>query len=184
MTQFDFFPAIPATNNSPSVDQPNMQTNNQSTNDMLAVDHVTFNVANGGTHKQITFITPLGSDPSLTGTQGEVYTKSVSGLAQLFFANSSAAIQITNSLSASSGSGQMPGGLQIRSGTASASTGGGNPVSFNTAFPTSCISVVVSYSGGGFSSAQTCSAGSVSASGFTAFSSGGATGIYYIAIGY
>ncbi len=125
MTQFDFYPAIPATNNSPSVDQPNMQTNNQSANDILAVDHITYNLPNGGTHSKVTLLTPLGSDPGgLTGTQAEVYTKSVSGVAQLFMQNSATVQQLTGypiSTQASSGTGfsgtlngvQLPGGMKI-----------------------------------------------------------------------
>jgi len=53
---FTFNTGIPAANNDPSVDQPDMLSNNVSTNAILAVDHVTFNTANGGTHKQTTFI--------------------------------------------------------------------------------------------------------------------------------
>lgn len=53
---FTFNTGIPAANNDPSVDQPDMLSNNVSTNGILAVDHVSFNTANGGTHKQTTFI--------------------------------------------------------------------------------------------------------------------------------
>ncbi len=52
---FNFNSSIPAANNNPSVDQPDMLTNNQSTDGILAVDHVSFNTANGGQHKQVTF---------------------------------------------------------------------------------------------------------------------------------
>jgi len=46
---------IPAANNAPSVDQPNMLINTNAVDTILAVDHVAFNVLNGGTHKQVTF---------------------------------------------------------------------------------------------------------------------------------
>lgn len=53
---FTFNTGIPAANNNPSVDQPDMLNNNISTSGILAVDHVTFNAINGGTHKQVTYI--------------------------------------------------------------------------------------------------------------------------------
>jgi len=62
MTAFTFNTGIPASGNNPSVDQPDMLTNNVSTNSILAVDHVTFNSsgtggagASGGQHLQVTF---------------------------------------------------------------------------------------------------------------------------------
>lgn len=189
MTQYDFYPAIPATNNSPSVDQPNMQTNNQSTNDIFAEDHVTFNLPNGGTHTKVRIATPLGSDPTLNSTiTAELYTKLVSSIPQWFAAvyNGSTTVvsQLTNSLAASAGSGMMPGGLQIRSGSATGVASSSVVINFNTPFPTSCVSVVVCYSGGGSLGPQTCSAGTLTASGFTLFVSGSATGVFYIATGY
>lgn len=54
MTTFSFDDTIPATNNSPSSDQPGMLINNASTKAILAIDHVTFGSANGGTHLQMT----------------------------------------------------------------------------------------------------------------------------------
>ncbi len=53
---FTFNTGIPAANNNPSVDQPDMLNNNISTSGILAVDHITFNAINGGTHKQVTYI--------------------------------------------------------------------------------------------------------------------------------
>lgn len=50
---FTFNTGIPAANNNPSVDQPDMLINNVSTDGILAVDHISFNALNGGTHKQM-----------------------------------------------------------------------------------------------------------------------------------
>lgn len=65
---FTFNDQIPAANNNPSADQGQMLINNQSTNSIIAVDHVTFNTANSGTHKQVTyidkFVPAVPSDPT------------------------------------------------------------------------------------------------------------------------
>lgn len=50
---FTFSTTIPAAANNPSVDQPDMLQNNVATNGILAVDHITFNAANGGNHLQM-----------------------------------------------------------------------------------------------------------------------------------
>ncbi len=62
MTSFTFNAGIPDAPNNPSVDQPDMKQNNQSTNLILAVDHVSFNStgvggpgSSGGQHLQVTF---------------------------------------------------------------------------------------------------------------------------------
>ena len=49
---------IPAANHNPSVDQPDMQENNDNISALLSVDHVTFNSfspAVSGHHLQVTF---------------------------------------------------------------------------------------------------------------------------------
>lgn len=61
MTSFIFNTGIPATNNDPSADQPDMLTNNISADGILAVDHVGYNSAgsgaqgSGGHHLQVTY---------------------------------------------------------------------------------------------------------------------------------
>lgn len=72
MTNFNYDTGVPFATNNPSVDQPNMLINTQSINGILAVDHVTFNENNGGTHEQVTFIgenppTATPSDPTSIG---------------------------------------------------------------------------------------------------------------------
>jgi hypothetical protein len=91
MSSFVFNNTIPAAPNNPSVDQPDMLTNNISTDAILAVDHISFNTANGGTHKQVTFSSknPAGVqiDP-----QSVLFTNSgtVSTVSDLFFTNQNA----------------------------------------------------------------------------------------------
>lgn len=70
---FIFNTGIPAVNNNPSVDQPDMLQNNVSTDGILAVDHISFNTNNGGNHLQVHF--PVYSSPSVvngSATQGSV----------------------------------------------------------------------------------------------------------------
>ena len=50
--------AIPNAPNNPSVDQPKMQTNTDSIDQIIGVDHVSFNTNDGGWHKQVTFNSP------------------------------------------------------------------------------------------------------------------------------
>lgn len=64
---------IPFSTNNPSTDQPNMQTNTNSVDDILQVDHVSFNATNGGTHKQVTYSSEnVPSSPG--GTSSVAYT--------------------------------------------------------------------------------------------------------------
>jgi hypothetical protein len=88
---FTFNAAIPASNNNPSVDQPVMLQNNIATNGILAVDHVTFNETQGGTHKQVTFssenlpttpldpISVLYTNPGTASTNAELFYINASG---------------------------------------------------------------------------------------------------------
>jgi|GEM_PF-5026029 hypothetical protein len=103
---FTFNDTIPAANNNPSNDQPVMLANNVATNGILAVDHVTFNNAFGGTHKQVTFSSEnvpgtAPSDPlSILYTNNitmatATNTVSASTIAQPFFQNQNAIFPIS-----------------------------------------------------------------------------------------
>lgn len=73
---FTFNTTEPAANSAPSASQPIMQLNNQSTSDLLAVDHITFNNDTGGTHQQVTYISPTApSNPASASNIGIAYTK-------------------------------------------------------------------------------------------------------------
>lgn len=61
---FTFNTGIPATNNNPSADQPIMQANNAATSSILAVDHITFNNADGGKHQKITYVSTISPAPA------------------------------------------------------------------------------------------------------------------------
>lgn len=85
---FTFNSAIPAAPNNPSVDQPDMLTNNISTDAILAVDHISFNTANGGQHKQVTF-NNKNVPGAQTDPQSVLYTNSgtASSVSQVFYRN-------------------------------------------------------------------------------------------------
>ena len=83
MTNFPFDDGIPAANNNPSNDQPNLLINNQSTNGILNEDHISFEQDNGGTHRKMTFyqnatpLVPAGSTESqIYPAQGVASTSS------------------------------------------------------------------------------------------------------------
>lgn len=88
---FTFSNDIPAANNNPSDDQPDMLQNNISTNNILNVDHVSFNNNAGGKHKQITFNTqnpPAGAptDPEAIAFTDRV-AQNQSTKSQLYYRN-------------------------------------------------------------------------------------------------
>ena len=73
---FNYNRDIPNAPNNPSNDQPLMKTNTNSIEDLIAVDHIKFNLANGGYHNDIHFQTQ-GADPITVPTIGQLYTKNV-----------------------------------------------------------------------------------------------------------
>ncbi len=88
MTNFNYNNAVPAPNNNPSVDQPDMLINTQSIELLLEVDHISFRTEDGGTHKQVTF-----SSKNTPGAQADpastLYTASgtASSVADILFKN-------------------------------------------------------------------------------------------------
>lgn len=79
---------IPNPPDNPSLDVPLMKTNTNSINTILAVDHIPFNTANGGTHKQVTFISENAAGPQ-TDPTSVLFTGpgTASTNADLFFRN-------------------------------------------------------------------------------------------------
>lgn len=88
---FTYTRDIPDGPNNPSNDQPIMKINTNSIDDIVAVDHFSFNVTGGGKHKQITFFTenvPLAPTDPTSIAYTNVGTASTK--AQMFFRNSEA----------------------------------------------------------------------------------------------
>lgn len=89
---FTFYDTIPNAPDNPSDDQPLMKQNNISAKGILAVDHITFDASNGGTHLQVHL--PGFTAPAVvngSATQGSVvYSKAGvadAAYAQLSFKN-------------------------------------------------------------------------------------------------
>lgn len=87
---FAYNSAIPASGNSPSADQPIMQANALSISNIIAVDHVGFNAANGGNHtlihqipqgtwNPVTRVITPGSPPGKNQVQALQYTPDTTG---------------------------------------------------------------------------------------------------------
>lgn len=100
MTNFSYVQGIPAANNNPSSDQPNMLTNTNSIYGLINVDHITFGMANGGYHNVIHFNNQGTSDPPLVSGFGQLYTKTISGDQELFYESGNGVIvQMTANVS-------------------------------------------------------------------------------------
>jgi hypothetical protein len=78
MTDFPFILGIPATNDNPSEDQPDMLINNDSIPGLIAVDHIGFNTANGGYHTVIHQMqAPGNDDPSPIALTNQTYSLTI-----------------------------------------------------------------------------------------------------------
>lgn len=77
MPNFTYTPNIPAASHNPSVDQPDMQINTNSTDQLIEVDHYSFNDNNGGYHKVVhqppqgiwDAVNRIGNPSALSGLQ-------------------------------------------------------------------------------------------------------------------
>jgi hypothetical protein len=87
---FPFTPTIPSASQTLAASQPLIQQNFNSTQTILAVDHVTFDNATGGQHKQTTF--PGLASPTTPTLQASVAYPAAGiadpGIPQYFFRNS------------------------------------------------------------------------------------------------
>jgi len=142
MTSFTYNRDIPNPPNSPSVDVPNMQVNNNSIDDLLKVDHVSFNTPNGGYHAVIHQSLQV-SDPAAIATVNQIYAKvptiPSNGDTQLFTRTGSGGIsQLTGNVAADTGY-TWCAGILIQWGKVTGITNG--TVSFSPNFPTACYNV-------------------------------------------
>ena len=71
---FTYTRDIPFATHTPASDQPNMQVNTNSTDDLIQVDHISFNDANAGKHNHVTFHNAQ-SDPTLQNSETQIYPK-------------------------------------------------------------------------------------------------------------
>lgn len=141
MSSFTYTSGIPATNNDPSVDQPNMAINTNSIASLIAVDHVPFNTPGGGRHDQVTFND--NNVPTVPTTPPVLFTNLVNSLPQLMFYSGDAAHGSSQYVLTANGSTFLLGGIIAKWGTASFSgTSTALTVTFPVAFPNDIFIVV------------------------------------------
>jgi hypothetical protein len=118
MTNFSYNDAVPAANNNPSVDQPDMQINTLSTDQILAIDHISFNTNNGGQHKQITFNIDNASGfpyiPTIPTSPPVLFTQNVNALPELFYYSGDAAHGSSQYVQGTNGSTFLFGGIILK----------------------------------------------------------------------
>ena len=86
---------IPAANLSPAAQQADLATNSDLANTFFGVDHVAYTAAaDQGEHVKVTF-NNVQADPALAAPKAQLYTKTVAGNQQLFFANAGGTQQIS-----------------------------------------------------------------------------------------
>lgn len=150
MSTFSYNTGVPAANNNPSVDQPEMQTNTASINSLLAIDHVSFNTTGGGRHNQVTF--SGNNPPALPVALGTLFANNVDGqgntlpggVSQFFFNTGTLAqseSQYTN-LNRQYGSTLLPGGIIMKFGLLGGVSPSGLIVTFTQPFPNNCFLAV------------------------------------------
>lgn len=192
---FNYFPNVPNAPDDPADDQPEMQVNTLSTQNLIAIDHVTFNTTNGGYHKVIHFIRQ-NSDPALIGTIGQLYTKQITfnGIPDeaLFFESGAGRVtQLTTVVTASlntNGYAFLPGGVLMQWGQVATFPGGSVTFTPNFSGDPYSIQLTANASGSSGSSriALTVVSGSVDATGFkyrNDTTSISVAKIYWVAIG-
>lgn len=98
---FSYNRDIPDGPNNPSRDQPLMKINTNATDDILAVNHISFNTPGGGQHTLINFnATPnfvvVPPNPTLNDSIAYTNPGSASSKAELFFVNSEATLLLSS----------------------------------------------------------------------------------------
>lgn len=94
---FNFTNTTPAASEAPAQSQPKMLQNFQSTETILAVDHVSFNNSTGGQHRKVTFVSPLAV-PVPPGTTSVVYANdgvADTAIPQCYFRNSESILPLS-----------------------------------------------------------------------------------------
>ena len=179
---------IPNPNDNPSDDVGIMQSNSAAINTLLAVDHVSFNLNNGGYHNIIHQV-PVGSVPSGISGIGQLYSQVPTGnippggLPELFFMKPDGyPVRMTGGLSNANGYTWCSAFLFQWGTKTIPAAGPSGPYTFPVTFPGGCFVVVATV----VSSPSPTLAGlyvtSKNASGFSV-NSNASMNISYIAIG-
>src|SRR5271154_762300 len=151
---FNFITGIPAVNNNPSSDQPDMQTNFNSINNWVNVDHIGFNTSPTGGYHNVVHITqaPGNADPPLISTAGQLYTKTIAGNIQLFYESTSGVVSRLSPTGpgylngSTEGYTYLLGGIIFQYGYVM-DPGSFGEVTFPLPFPTGPISIILTQQG-------------------------------------
>jgi len=139
MPSYSYNTNIPAAANLLSDDQPDMQTNTNSINSLLGgdatVDMIGFGNANGGWHRQLTYVVQ-GSAPGSSSGQARTYSKTSSGSSEIFLQRDNVAteIQLTRGTPSAATSGYtfLPGGILLQWVQRTATGAFNWPIAFTT----------------------------------------------------
>ena len=187
MTLFEYNNDIPAATNNPSVDQPDMQENTNAIDNLLDVDHISFNENEGGTHRQVRMKNQ--SAPGLLGTNGVLYADNpvaIDSNSWPFWQNSSGSELILGPSQNASPGYIYIGALLFQWGKV-ASPGTTGTVTFPTAFKAATVPFTIQLQLQRNSDSQTVNVDSAVPPTNTQFkfrnSSGGSDALYWFAIG-
>jgi len=87
MTKYNYTDNIPFSTNNPSNDQPKLQENTNSIDNLINEDHYSFNQNNGGFHKQSRYPNLLAIPGATISSSTTLYAKSAEGTSNLFSTN-------------------------------------------------------------------------------------------------
>lgn len=184
---------IPNGPNSPSADQPLMQSNTNAINQLINVDHYSFRTssstpgANSGTHKQVSLKNE--SAPGIpSGSNGVLFANLANGQSYPFWQNGAGTFPLfgQNSIAAN-GYTTLPGGVIFQWGSIiGAPISNGASVTFPLTFPGSLFSITLGPASNSTNDKTiSITTGSQSTSGFTVKTSGSSLfqTLYWMAIG-
>lgn len=147
MPNYPYNQDIPDSPNNPSLDQPNMKINTNSTFSILDVDLYGFGDTEGGYHQQSTYVAQ-GSAPVSDATHSPLYGKVTAGINEIylnrFISSVDTPVQLTSGATSTSGSfgsssvnrSFLPGGFKVQFGNITTSGGGSGTITFSPAFST------------------------------------------------
>ena len=185
MPLFQYNTSVPNGPNNPSADQPVMQNNTLQTKNNIDLAHFTFNLANGGLHRQ--FNLRSEASPALQGNL-VLYANTSGGQTVLFAKNSSYDLPLFTGTpgNAINGNSSIIGGVILQWGQVAAPGASGSVV-FPIAFPSGTAPFTIQVSlqrASGNQSVTVDSAIPPTSTGFNYLSSsGGSAVLYWFAIG-
>lgn len=139
---FTYNSTLPNPPDDPADDVSGMQVNTLSIAQLVAIDHVGFNNADGGQHLQVTFNS--NNVPSTPVSPPVLFTNTVNSLPQLFYYSGGSSKSSTQYVQADPGSTFLLGGIIIKWGTVfPVVTRSSTDVNVTPGFPNNFFDVVI-----------------------------------------